>query len=1602
MLPLLRIRMKFIFRHKCDLIWTYLLIPLILLLSTIYGGIKFKKNNRLENKEIEGGLIFEDYFLYSFNISRQISEDTKYSLKATTFLANNRDDQIYIPAFIYNETGIRVNCYLIGSNINESYKNLITIKNENGKYRFNLIQNDTNDNFVSNLYYPDDFSKKVIDLKSRDFERSADVFYVDNDNDYNCSSNFKKFLEMQLLLSKYIILKEKKTITNKELKFYVGKNSYPAVTNFKKLYNYNNITSICFSGFISFSLSILTYFFCLDMIEEKEKKIDVFLGKKGMSKIIYFFVWFIIYIILIFFYCLFSTFLAWCINIIYFISNFVGNLLLYLLSLYFVSLFFYTFISSIKYGFIIIKFFNFISPLLGLILAFLPFPRIVCFIFCLIPQINFIFCTNIIFQLQSFPYLSTQKLWIHNNKMSYFDCIIMYYVDIFAYFILFFLKMIIDDNIHFSKSIDYNQGNNIMKIKNLTKKYKNKRGISDLNLELNSNEIFCLLGLNGSGKTTAINIISGFLKPDNGDILNNGQSILNDKHFAEINISVCQQENIIFEYLTVKEYIEYLSEIKNDSLTEQQIDEIVDLLNLTKNLECLCNTLSEGEKRKLNLSLSLITDDNIILLDEPTRGLDNNSKEKIWNFLKDEKFKKDKIIFIGTYDLNEVINIADKVGIIYEGNLIDYGTISYIKEKYSDNIYIYINSEIDTPGKISYEDSLKNKFIEEIKAKYETNLIYKENLMKNTIEMIVPKENKNFIDIFEIIENNGIDEYSIICSSLKDFFVQKYRYKMIDKDDSKLKYSIRPSLGLKQFLKNEYLIIKFIFFMNYNIIVYIVELLIVTLFFYIYIFYFSSFIVNIDKKDLNLLKLLETNPIYIYEYQDDYFKKSDVYSLSKSIKFIQIKDEPYDIQNFISLVYEKSYAHIAKGSLSIKNSLDNTFLECYITYTYSQYYGYFYANTMLIVSSFLKNEYDIDASIFPEIIEKKMYNYEKKIKKPEKISIRLSIFVSALNYLIILSGILYNKINENNSFNIKNLFNYGINKWNYNILEFIFYYFKLLIYNIIINLPILYQSQIAKYIFSMFFLINVSTLIFIYIISYFLPKENRGTKFFCIFALLITYLLFLYYEDNDATYIHLKQLIQYKQYKFTYLDLTPITSMILFLGRLFNSYFNDNKKIALYIDCINQFINIVIYSLILFILEFGDLKKKIQDLQLKIFNILKKKQIQNSNKNQIIVINNPESIPSEPIKDTFIKGNSSNNIISKDNIINNTENNNDRKDYIIDIKGLSKEISNGCCKRVKIFRDYSLNLSYNDLVALLGDNGSGKTILFKNITNELKYEKGTITYNKNDTGYCPQINYNIFNHMKVKDIFKFFSGLRLTSIEMDNSFSEIFDLNDYLDTKVIDLSYSSKRKLMLALALMKTPQLLLLDNPLNGVDFISRYSIWKKMKNLYKTKENKYEYSMLLSTNLVNEAEETCCTIKEMKLLEESGDFGKGGVNEKGGKNNFLYIKLNNSIKNENENINEKVHEEFMEFKKLIKDQNIDDYFNDIISNNEIYYSLDILNTFIKENNMSISYLKIQKKITDILSFYFEIKIIPTHKKIFLENLIKKKNEDKFSAFEFK
>ena len=179
-----------------------------------------------------------------------------------------------------------------------------------------------------------------------------------------------------------------------------------------------------------------------------------------------------------------------------------------------------------------------------------------------------------------------------------------------------------------------------MKLVNVSKSFNEFKAVKGFTGELFPNEIFCLLGHNGAGKTTTINMISGIFDPDEGDILLNGISLVTNKKYLYENIGLCQQEDIYFDYLTVEEHLKYMCKIKGSKVNYNEIDELMNKIGLLPKKDALCGTLSGGQKRKLCIALALIGNSKIILLDEPTSGMDVMARRSLWEFLK--KYKKDK------------------------------------------------------------------------------------------------------------------------------------------------------------------------------------------------------------------------------------------------------------------------------------------------------------------------------------------------------------------------------------------------------------------------------------------------------------------------------------------------------------------------------------------------------------------------------------------------------------------------------------------------------------------------------------------------------------------------------------------------------------------------------------------------------------------------------------------------------------------------------------------------------------------------------------------------------------------------------------------------
>lgn len=190
------------------------------------------------------------------------------------------------------------------------------------------------------------------------------------------------------------------------------------------------------------------------------------------------------------------------------------------------------------------------------------------------------------------------------------------------------------------------------RITNVSKSFGSKRVIDNLSLNFYESEIFCLLGHNGAGKSTTINLLTGLLSADNGHISILGQTYPYGTDEIRKNIGLCLQYNVLYDDLTIEEHLRYYFRIKNKDQTqmEREVDRIIEQCALGNERGKIAKNLSGGNKRKLCLGNSLIGGARLIFLDEPSSGLDPNSRQAIWGILKSIE-SENRCIILTTHHL---------------------------------------------------------------------------------------------------------------------------------------------------------------------------------------------------------------------------------------------------------------------------------------------------------------------------------------------------------------------------------------------------------------------------------------------------------------------------------------------------------------------------------------------------------------------------------------------------------------------------------------------------------------------------------------------------------------------------------------------------------------------------------------------------------------------------------------------------------------------------------------------------------------------------------------------------------------------------------------
>ena len=220
-----------------------------------------------------------------------------------------------------------------------------------------------------------------------------------------------------------------------------------------------------------------------------------------------------------------------------------------------------------------------------------------------------------------------------------------------------------------------------IKTQNLTKKYKDKTVVNNLNLTVNKGEMYALLGVNGAGKSTTIKMLSCLIKPTSGEAELMGKSIIKDENAVKQIISVSPQETSVAPNLTVRENLEFIAGIFGFSKAEAKAKatkmiEDFDMADIEKSR---AKTLSGGWQRRLSIAMALISEPEIVFLDEPTLGLDVLARRELWKHI--SKLKGKITIILTTHYLEEAEELSDRIGIMAKGVLKAEGTAEELKAK---------------------------------------------------------------------------------------------------------------------------------------------------------------------------------------------------------------------------------------------------------------------------------------------------------------------------------------------------------------------------------------------------------------------------------------------------------------------------------------------------------------------------------------------------------------------------------------------------------------------------------------------------------------------------------------------------------------------------------------------------------------------------------------------------------------------------------------------------------------------------------------------------------------------------------------------------------
>nr|QNH67917.1 ATP-binding cassette transporter subfamily A member 3 X1 [Brachionus plicatilis] len=1191
-----------------------------------------------------------------------------------------------------------------------------------------------------------------------------------------------------------------------------------------------------------------------------------------------------------------------------------------------------------------------------------------------------------------------------------------------------------------------------IKIENISKKFRQlgivKQAVKDLSLNIYEGQISVLLGHNGAGKSTTISMITGLAEPTNGRILVNDIDVVKNTKQARKCIGFCPQYNLLFDDLTVYEHLMFFSKLK-ENFNEHEIDNMLELINLKDKKHALAKTLSGGMKRKLCVAIAFIGDSSIVILDEPSSGMDPQARHSTWTLL--QKFKKERkcTILLTTHFMDEADFLGDRIAIMSKGSLRCCGSPLFLKSKYGSGYNLVLTKKRDE-NPVDHDKEIIDLVTKSIpNSKLNTNL-------KSEISFVLPSEEAaKFSYLLDEIDKNRerleIANVGISVTTIEDVFLkigeeEELEEPEIEKKNGSVNNAYEHELstshvqlpsknklenfGLWAGSKDEDNItgLGFILLQFYALFVkrfihsirnkslFITQLLIpigCVLINMIYLKYAPIKPTDSPPLTIDLGKYQQNVAPFIYNTSDPFmsniaqifesnlkmYQNTEVVNILENTYLENCKTKNNDIDEFLScLGLINGYYLIDKTVLAASFNINNSIIGHFNNQGYhgpplilnqisnallKYFSGKNNATITVInhplprntteklndaltqesagfnVASGLTFGFSFLVASFAIILIKEKTSSAKHIQYMSGCNSNIywssSLIWDMLNYLLpsaIVMVIL-------KLFEIKQFVNDG--RW--------LYFFLLLLLNGLAHLP---QTYLFSYLFNIsatgFAIITLwnilssqVTLIAVNILSSpILDLSDVARSLEWVFLIILPN--YAFGQGTVDLYENYNRIELCKN----------LTFLCKFLPNPCCRYENEGMadpcgEQACFYWNENYFswekpgiLRFVIFMIIQFLVQFGIILLYEAGLLKKIFYKLRKQSKPTNTDNQIEL----EKEFGDISKDSDVI-NEENRIRQKSCL--------DKEFFIVD--GITKYYSN-----FMAVKGISFTLKSSECFGLLGVNGAGKSTSFKMLTGDEFLTKGDASINrisiKDDIkkyqkklGYCPQFD-PLIDQMTVMETMVMYARLRgLKPNIIKNtclSLINLLDLDDHIEKMCYTLSGGNKRKLSVAIALVGSPLVLLLDEPTSGMDPITRRTLWNcliKIKNKGK--------SLILTTHSMDETEVLCSNIGIMV----NGEFKCIGslqhLKSKYGEGYTLMVKISLDKKT-----NEADRTNIVDGNQIVierSDESISNDRNQIV-NQFIEFILDkIKNSYVKENRDGFVNIHINDNSTSVLSKVFSL-----------------------------